>query len=39
MFLFGLYETIIKTMGNIVYAIIAGIRGNFKHSASKLHFT
>ncbi len=23
----------------IVYAIIAGIRGNLKHSASKLHFT
>ena len=24
---------------NMVYAIIAGIRGNLKHSASNLHFT
>jgi len=28
-----------KNAYNIVYAIIAGIRGNLKHSASKLHFT
>jgi len=27
------------TLHNIVYAIIAGIRGNLKHSATKLHFT
>jgi hypothetical protein len=28
-----------KKVYNIVYVIIAGVRGNLKHSASKLHST